>query len=132
MEPSFAEEAYPIEQWEVYRIFTTYTNPPKEKLVVIAITGAEIRGVFINSRLTEYIRSRPGLVDCTAGISVDEHPFLRYDSHVDCRKTYYFTEPELWSNIVGKLSLNGIDAVRQAVARCKVLRGYDKARILEV
>lgn len=112
-----------IELWQVFHVLNCrHVLPaPKNKFVVIAcIDGGIPYGFFINSAINAFVSARPHRLVCEAPILSTEHPFLSYDSWIDCQVIYPYTVSEL-SNQRGVLSQNAITATRNAVAQCRVL-----------
>ncbi|MDR0196562.1 MAG: hypothetical protein LBI73_15710 [Myroides sp.] len=56
-------------------------------------------GVIINSIINDYINSNAYLKSQHVLIDVNRHPFLRYDSFVDCTKIHSFSKTEALSYI---------------------------------
>ena len=119
-------------KWEVFHMPSCrHAKPaPKDKFIVIAYGNPSPHGFFINSRINNFIRNRPDLLSCEAEILASQHPFLRYDSYVDCREIFSFYEIEL-TNTRGILSPDAQQVVIEAVNYCPVLEQIHKTRILE-
>jgi len=67
-------------------LFCEFTNPHKEKYLVLVCLGARPLLLFINSRIHPYIARRPDLQVCQVRLSALEYDFLDRDSFVDCSK----------------------------------------------
>jgi hypothetical protein len=58
---------------------------PREKRFVIAhVTDERLHALVINSRISDYLRSKPLLLACQVTMQQAAHPFMEWDSHVDC------------------------------------------------
>jgi hypothetical protein len=86
-------------------------------------------GFLINSRVNPYIANRPYLMVGQATILVAEHPFLQWDSHVDCNDIFPFDESQLTDDR-GPVSDNAKASIREAVERSSTLTRKEKRMIL--
>lgn len=120
-----------IERWQAYFLhLCNHTKPhPKPKYIVIVCTKPKILGFLINSRINQYVKDRPHLLPCEVSIDSKRHTFLRYDSYVDCRDVFEFTESEL-VNKVGEISTEVKDKILDAVRVCPVIKRRDRKAIL--
>lgn len=119
-----------IEQWDVYYLsLTHHTHPPKPKFIVVATAKPEIYGFFINSRINEFIQSRPHLLQCEVALTARENPYLKHNSFLDCSQVYPFYLNEL-TDFRGKLATTSINQTILAVQNCPALKGYYKKLIL--
>ena len=117
------------ELWDVYLVSKTrYTDPPKDKFVVIITLEPQVYGCLINSRINRFVLDRPHLLPCMVLITESENPFLSYDSFLDVREVFMFSPWEL-SDYRGRLSPLTIDIVLKGVADCPVLKDYYKLLI---
>ncbi len=71
---------------DVFRIFTTLTNPPKEKIVVYVGTERELFFWFNTEA-----RQRPAQMSCAAG----DAPKITHDCFLDCGRATTFRPEEL-------------------------------------
>ncbi len=111
-----------IQAWQVYFIYNCrLTDPPKDKFVIITCFNPNPCGFFINTELTQFTKNSPRLRPCHILIAAIEHPFLQYDSWVDCQDVKSFQEAELFS-LRGTVSASTKQAVLNAVEICPVLR----------
>lgn len=120
-----------IQRWQVYRLFTEQTKPPKHKYVVLTYTYRGVwHGFFINSKITKFVQKRPRLLVCQVEIDKSTHSFLKRDSWLDCRELYIFSELELAeAQFCGQLDSSAIMDVLEAVEACPVLAPKQKKRI---
>lgn len=117
-----------------------FTNPRKEKYVVVAATEDPLLLLLVNSDVPEFINARPDLRDCQVTIKVEEHTFLKYDSFLDCTETFdSMTREEIlgqlaadMSRIKGELSAAARRAAAEAIRRARTLSTAHKRRILAV
>lgn len=112
-----------IQQWDVYFVVNSrHAKPlPKDKFVVIACFDPNPCGFFINTKVNDFIQASPQLMACEVLLSVAVHPFLSYDSWLDCREILSFQEAEL-ADKRGALVTTAIMDVLAAVDACPVLR----------
>ena len=118
-----------VKLWDVYRVPNCrHSDPPKDKFVVIACFDPGAHGFFINSEVNAYYR----LVKqehCFGSIPASRHPFLRYDSFIDCTTLFPYLDAEL-VDLVGRLSAEAQSNVRKSVQACKILKRRYKDLIL--
>lgn len=93
---------------QVVFIFSGFTNPPKEKYLVIGHLGEKPLLFVINSKVHPYIQSHPDLLQCQVLITASDHCFLEHDSYVDCSQV--------------------IDSVAEAEIRTQVLADLGRIR----
>ena len=117
--------------WDVYHVLNCrHAQPiPKNKFVVIICFDPNPHGFFINSQINQFIRRRPRLLPCEVLLPANAHPFLRYDSWLDCQNLYDFQPNELTDHRGAIVSAVRV-AVLQGVQNCPVLRRYQKRLIL--
>lgn len=84
----------------VVRLFSKFTTPPKEKLLVIVNIQPYPILFLINSEINTFIRARPRLLECQVQIDATSHSFLNHHSYIDCAQATYFTMLEMESQIV--------------------------------
>lgn len=123
--------AIEVSPWYVYLVEnTTYTEPPKDKYVVVVYKEQDCAyGFFINSRISNFIQQRPHLHDCIAQIAQKEHQFLRYDSYVDCRQIFAYPEWR-FTTTLGPVGQHAKQAILLALRDCSVLPNKYKKKIL--
>jgi len=103
-----------ISKWDVYYIQScAYTHPnPKPKFVVIVHLNPIPHGFLINTKINDFIKNKPYLLQCEAKIyaGLHQNSFLVHDSYVDCRDIFPFQTEEL-TDRKGKLCYEAIQAV---------------------
>ena len=88
----------------VIRLFCKFTNPPKEKLLVVANIQPYPILFVINSEINAFIKARPQLLECQVQIEAADHSFLNHHSYIDCAQATCFTMLEIESQIVQDMS----------------------------
>jgi hypothetical protein len=71
---------------QVLYLFCQFTNPPKEKYVVLTYAGPTPLLLVINSRISPFIEHRPELRRCQVKLNASDYDFLDHDSFADCSK----------------------------------------------
>ena len=120
------------ELWQVYYVVSCrHAKPvPKNKFVVIVgFDENQPLCMFINSKINNFIKNRPYLLDCQTTITQAKNPFLSYDSYVDCQEAFVFSDGEL-TDLRGTISEETIENIFSAVSVCDVIKGKHKAIIL--
>jgi len=69
---------------EVLRLWCEFTDPPKDKFVVVVSAGDSPLLFVINSRINPFIQKRPHLLRCQVRMAVSDYPFLDHDSFINC------------------------------------------------
>ncbi len=69
---------------QVLYLFCTFTEPPKEKYILVTSTNPLILMFMINSEINPFKAKKPHLLKAQVSISKSEHNFLDRDSFVDC------------------------------------------------
>lgn len=119
-----------LAKWDVHFIHCLQTTPPKLKYVIIAhLEDDWFYGLFINSLVHPFVKGRPKLLPCMASIRVATHPFLSYNSWVDCTATYHFKQIDA-NNRVGCVHADMVQSIQAAVKACPKLLPGQKRRIL--
>jgi hypothetical protein len=97
-----------INYWEVYYVVNCqHTKPqPKNKYVIIACFDDNIpMGFLINSKINEFIKKRADLMKCEVEILQQDHSFLSYNSYVDCRDIFAFSQSDL-TDLRGEIAVS--------------------------
>lgn len=122
-----------VKLWHIYYVRDCrYVKPePKDKLVIITneIDGEYI-GFFINSRISDYVRSREHLLECQSYILASDHDCLTHDSKVSCETSYLFTEDEL-SEMRDDVSEDAKRVILRTVKICTTIPRRYKREILK-
>ena len=61
-----------------------FTTPPKLKYLVVACCEPVFLVLVINTDINQFIQDRPDLLECQVPMSQKDHPFLDWDSVVNC------------------------------------------------
>jgi len=69
---------------QVLYLFSTFTDPHKDKYLVLVHQDAEPLLFVINSRVSEFIRSQPDLLQSQIPLKVSDYAFLDHDSFLNC------------------------------------------------
>lgn len=68
---------------DVLHLYCEFTTPEKYKYLVVCCTNP-LLVLCINSEINEYIKCRPELLACQVDVPETDHPFLKWDSVVNC------------------------------------------------
>jgi hypothetical protein len=98
-------------------------------VVIAHIDNKRPMGFLINSKISNWLRKRPGLLICEVSISAAEHTCLRYDSFVDCRDLFSFNDWEIKRRVA--VSEQAKIAILQAIRDCPTIERKYKAAILQ-
>lgn len=69
---------------QVLYLFSTFTDPPKDKFLVLVHQDGQPLLFVINSRVSAYIQNRPALLPSQIPLKVSDYPFLDHDSVLNC------------------------------------------------
>jgi len=69
---------------QVLYLFCHFTEPPKEKYLVLVCAGTEALLFVVNSSVPPFVRRRPELLRCQVHLSASDHPFLDHNSVINC------------------------------------------------
>lgn len=78
-----------------------------EKRFVVLHVDDETLTIVINSELNEFVERTPALRQCQVAMPKADHPFMRWDSFVDCSKIRKYRTQDL----VNHLASNTTDAI---------------------
>ena len=81
-----------------------FTNPPKDKYLLLAGLDPGPLFLIINSKITEFMRRRPDLSKCQVEIDHNDHPFLRHHSFIDCTEAYRIGLNEIYAQLEGDVN----------------------------
>ena len=124
---------------QVLYLFSTFTDPPKDKYLVLVHQDAQPLLFVINSRVSEFIRAQPDLLQSQIPLKVSDYAFLDHDSFLNCGEVIIeFDEAGIRQQVeeqVGRLrgELNATtkaDIIR-VVKVAKTLSPNDKRLIIE-
>ena len=123
----------------VLKVHVDFTNPPKEKfLIIVGVSndGTTLAGVLINSRINPNINYSPELISLHIKLLQTQNTFLSYDSYADCSKLHYFKYDELNDKIQednsilrGSISASEFELMKQALQngdiKGKIIKKYN-------
>ena len=90
---------------QVLYLFSTSTNQPKDKYVVLAYPGPSPLLFYINSQVHPFIASRPNRARCQIKIHASDYAFLDHDSFIDCSEIIIdFTKVQIVAQIIDDIS----------------------------
>ena len=128
-----------LEPGQVLFLFCKFTNPQKEKYLVVVCTGKRPFLLIINSRIHPFIAKRPDLLKCQVKLSASDYDFLDHDSFVDCSKVIdHFRDSEIREQLLadigrvkGELNAYTISDVVRAVQSAKTISAHHKNKIVD-
>ena len=106
-----------------------FTNPPKDKYLLLAGLDPGPLFLIINSKITEFMRRRPDLSKCQVEIDHNDHPFLRHHSFIDCTEAYRIGLNEIYAQLEVTQEIQA--EVIAAVKFSRTLASQHKISILE-
>lgn len=117
-----------------------FTNPPKEKYIVVVAPEDPPLILIVNSNVAAFINAQPDLKNCQVTLRAADYDFLRHDSFLDCSKTFdSMSRDEIvgqlvadFSRIKGELSVAARGKVLGAVRQARTISAAHKRRILAV
>jgi hypothetical protein len=68
----------------VLYLFCNFTQPPKEKYLLVVSTNPIILMFVINSEINPFKASKAHLLKAQLPVTITEHDFLDHDSFIDC------------------------------------------------
>ena len=119
-------------------IYCPFTNPPKEKYIVVADLSDPPLLIVVNSSVHRFIAERPRLLASQVLLPQADYPFFRHDSHLDCSTiidTMNFDEITAQliadtSRIVGQLTSNSVAQARSSIQQAPTVSQVHAGRIL--
>lgn len=84
-----------IQPGEILLLNIPLVDPPHDKFMLVLSISPKAYFVFINSRISDFIRGKTHLLQAQVIIDAHSHRFLDYDSYVDCSGPFYQGEPDL-------------------------------------
>ena len=123
---------------QVLYLFCGFTNPRKEKYLVLACPGSKPLLFIINSRIHPFVAKHPHLLKCQVKLEASDYRFLHHDSFVDCSKVIdFFHDSQIRGQILddisrvkGELSTNSKRKIIQAVQSAKTVSPKHKRKII--
>ncbi len=121
----------------IYYLFCRFTNPNKNKYLLLVCADPEPIFFVINSAVNQFISKMPELYQCQVCIDVGHHQFLDYDSYANCtepiRIDYSEIENQLLSDMSrfkGKIIPEVQEKVLSAVHKSRTINRRDKELIM--
>lgn len=123
----------------VIKCFTTHTNPPKEKRIVILgenTNGNFVGSVFINSNVNFNVINSQEIKELQYPVKNQGNDYLDHDSFIDCSELFEFERSDLFDLLVkeperalGKVSDEDLEIVFSLVKSSpmiepKILKKY--------
>ena len=93
MRQTFADQH--VQAGQVLYIFCHFTNPEKEKYLVVVGCGPNCLAFVINSRIAPFLARDPALRACQVPIVPSDYGFLDHDSFIDCTQVFQIPRTEL-------------------------------------
>lgn len=113
----------------VLYLLCDFTDPPKEKFLVLASRGTTPLLFVINSGLRPFVRDHPARRACQVCIASADHDFLRHDSFIDCINVVdSMTEEEIVDQVVNDLAR--VKGILSSTTRLQVLEIVGKSRTI--
>ena len=124
---------------QVLFLFSRFTNPNKDKYLVIACLGSRQLLFVINSGIHPYIAARPHLSRCQILLRAADYWFLDHDTYVNSSKVIdFFDQDEIrdqlladTSRVKGELQNVTKDAIISAVSGAKTISPHHKKLIID-
>lgn len=121
----------------VLYLFCGFTNPPKDKLLVLLYSSLTPLLFVINSRIHPFIQKHPELLKCQVVIRASDYDFLQHDSFIDCSQVIEdFDEAAIKeqalgdvSRVRGELSTDTKLEIIRAVQNAPTISKQNKTRI---
>lgn len=124
---------------QVLYLHCRFTNPQKDKYLVLVHLGTRPLFFVINSEIHDYIASRPDLLRCQVQLSAADNDFLRHDSVLNCGEVIdRFSEDQVrdqvladMSRISGELSESTKKEIIRVVRGARTISPRHKGLIVE-
>jgi hypothetical protein len=114
------------------------TGTTKEKFLVLVASDADDLYFVINSNPSRLITRNPDLLRCQVTIDAASHPFLNYDSHIDCTQLLRLPRAKVLDDLVAlpdrvkcTASANVLEQIAAAVKRAPTLSTREQTLIVE-
>ncbi len=83
----------------VFYIHVDFTDPPKDKLLVLVSNSEEPLFFIINSKINRFIKEREHLLNCQVGIGERDYDYLKQNSFINCTEIKIITFDEIYKQI---------------------------------
>lgn len=70
-------------------IYCDFTDPPKNKYLVVACVEPKLLVFVINSDIPPFARSNPDLLACQLELCASDNSFLHHNSYINCGEVEY-------------------------------------------
>lgn len=121
----------------LYLSFSTLKPSPKEKFAVLCSLDPKPMFLLINSEQNAFVINTPEMAAHNLVIDVASHPFLNYDSWLDCTVPFGYDLAELLSiigkepsRIKGKLSQKLVQATAGRIGQSDLWPPKKAARVV--
>lgn len=112
---------------DVIYLFCDFTTPEKNKFMVVCCCDP-LLVLLINSEISDYIQARPNLLECQVDLLEADHPFLEWDSFVNCIEAHQAFDLEA---VKAQITSNYTQTYKGRVADYCLRSIYDAVRISE-
>ena len=123
---------------KIIYIYCDFTNPRKNKYLVIVSNSTYPFLFVINSKITEFVQYNNSLLKCYVKLNCANYEFLLHDSYINCFQVFHMDKDEIVSQIIldmdrikGELSLEDKEKVIEAVSLADTLAPRDKRLIIQ-
>ena len=113
---------------KILYLFCHFTNPPKDKYLVLASVDPRPLVLVTNSAIHPFIRRNPHLLQCQVRLKAAEYAFLSHDSFVDCSRVYWFDSKEISAQLL--VDANRVKGELSAASRAKITHAVQSASTL--
>jgi hypothetical protein len=128
-----------LQPGQVLYLFCRFTDPQKDKYLVLLCLEKRPLLFVINSSVPQFITERPHMLKCQVKLCSSDYNFLEHDSYINCAEVRYdFDELEIRNQIladVGRIrgELNSITKreIICAVKGSKTISKYYKKLIID-
>jgi len=126
-----------LEPWRILRLYCRFTQPPKEKFLLLIEAIPDFRFFVINSRIPRLFESQPRMKCTQVPIDSASHACLSHDSIVDCSRTWTIAGEEASQQLmadVGRIKELASESLRSLIIESvngnPRMTGYEKRAIL--
>ncbi len=109
----------------ILHLYCSFTKPPKDKFLVVVCLDPKPLLVFINTRINALVQSNPDLAQCQVLIDAENHPFLDYDSYIDCSDVCSFPidhlEEQVKDQLKGTVSSGVLSGIEVAIQKSPLI-----------
>ena len=90
-DPQRESRPCPLKPGAILYLHCNFTTPPKSKYSIVVCTKPDLVVFLVNSRVNAWLAKRPALQNCQVTLCRDAHPFLHYDSFINCTQSHFLT-----------------------------------------